>query len=221
MLTISEENYLKAIYKILERTVESNASTKQISIELGTTAASVTDMLKKLADKQLLNYEKYYGVSFAKNGQKLALELIRKHRLWEVFLYSKLQFRWDQVHEVAEQLEHIQSEELVNRLDEYLEFPKFDPHGDPIPNKNGSFTYRLQSILSQIKLKNAEVIILGVRTHEPPFLQYLDSMALQPGRKLRVISYNSFDKTHTLENEQGESLNLTNEISNEIWVKVL
>ncbi|MFN8279982.1 MAG: metal-dependent transcriptional regulator [Saprospiraceae bacterium] len=220
MLTVSEENYLKAIYKILERSGETNASTKAIASELGTSPASVTDMLRKLSEKELLNYEKYYGVSLSREGQRLALELIRKHRLWEVFLCTQLRFAWDEVHEIAEQLEHVQSDELIHRLDEFLGYPKFDPHGDPIPNKNGSFTFRQQSVLSQIRNKDSEVLILGVRTHQKPFLQYLDTMSIHPGRKLKIRQYNSFEKIHTLETEQHEIIYLGHEISSEIWVRL-
>lgn len=221
MLTISEENYLKAIYKILERTGQKEASTKIIASELGTSPASVTDMLQKLNDKQLLNYEKYYGVSFTKEGLRYALDLIRKHRLWEYFLHSQLKFSWDKVHEIAEQLEHVKSEELIDRLDEFLQYPKYDPHGDPIPNKNGNFTFRPQRILSNIIAKNTEVIVLGVRTHESQFLKHLDSLAIQPGRKLTILDYNSFDQSHLLQNDQQTTLSISNKISNEILVKEL
>ncbi len=221
MLSITEENYLKAIYKILERTGGKDASTKIISIELGTSPASVTDMLKKLSDKELLKYEKYYGVSFTKEGQRYALDLIRKHRLWEYFLSTQLKFNWDEVHEIAEQLEHVKSEELIDRLDAFLDYPKYDPHGDPIPNKNGNFTFRSQTILSQLKEKNIEFIILGVRSHESEFLQHLDSISIQPGRKLKILDYNSFDQSYLLENEESKSLSISNKISNEILVKEL
>ncbi len=220
MLTVSEENYLKAIYKILERSGDPNASTKHIAEEIGTTSASVTDMIRRLSEKELLNYEKYYGVSLTRSGQKIALELIRKHRLWETFLHIKLNFTWDQVHSIAEQLEHVQSEELVNRLDEFLGSPRFDPHGDPIPNKNGNFTFRTQSTLSQIKEKYTELIVLGVKNHETPFLQFLDSVEIQPGRKIKVLDYNTYDHSHTIENESQVTLSLSNQISSAILVKI-
>lgn len=221
MLSIAEENYLKAIYKILERNGGKEASTKIIASELGTSPASVTDMLKKLSDKELLNYEKYYGASFTREGQRFALDLIRKHRLWEYFLFTQLKFNWDEVHAIAEQLEHVKSDELVDRLDAFLSFPKFDPHGDPIPNKNGNFTFRSQTILSQLKEKNKEVMVLGVRSHETDFLQHLDSISIHPGKKLKILDYNSFDQTHLLENDERKTLSISNKISNEILVKEL
>ena len=127
----TEENYLKAIFKISERDGKP-ASTNAISSEMNTSAASVTDMIKRLSDKTLIHYERYRGVTLTKRGEQIATHLIRKHRLWEVFLVDKLHFSWDEVHEIAEQLEHIKSQRLVERLDEYLAFPKFDPHGDPL-----------------------------------------------------------------------------------------
>ena len=142
-VSTTEENYLKAIYKISERN-NNLASTSAISAELNTTAASVTDMLKKLSNKALINYQKYRGVSLTKEGGSLATALIRKHRLWEVFLVDKLHFSWDEVHDIAEELEHINSAALIERLDAFLEYPKFDPHGEPIPNKDGKIMLRRQ-----------------------------------------------------------------------------
>ena len=136
----AEENYLKAIFKITEKEGKT-ATTNAIAAALNTTAASVTDMLKRLAEKDLINYEKYRGVQLSSGGEQIATILIRKHRLWEVFLVNKLGFAWDEVHELAEQLEHIQGEALVERLDEYLGRPQFDPHGDPIPDAEGRWTY--------------------------------------------------------------------------------
>lgn len=169
MFTQAEENYLKAIYKITQNTADQTVNTKAIADELGTTSASVTDMIKKLTDKSLLSYEKYYGVSLTKEGQKMAIKLLRKHRLWEVFLHDKLGFNWDEVHDVAEQLEHIQSLLLIERLDAFLDYPKFDPHGDPIPNENGNFTYRNQVSLSSIKESGKQLIMLGVKRHHSEF----------------------------------------------------
>jgi DtxR family transcriptional regulator, Mn-dependent transcriptional regulator len=132
IFTLSEENYLKAIYHLSKEEDES-VSTNALAERLETTAASVSDMLKKLAKKELIEYKKYQGVNISEKGKRVALQIIRKHRLWEVFLVEKLSFNWDEVHEIAEQLEHIDSPTLVKRLDEFLGYPKFDPHGDPIP----------------------------------------------------------------------------------------
>ncbi|MEP7196677.1 MAG: metal-dependent transcriptional regulator [Saprospiraceae bacterium] len=219
MLTVAEEKYLKAVYKILEKSGESSASTKSIALELGTSSASVTDMLQKLSDKSLLIYEKYYGATLSKDGQKIALDLIRKHRLWEVFLHKQLKFGWDQIHPLAEQLEHVQSEELIQRLDEFLGYPKFDPHGDPIPNQNGSFTLRVQKVLSLLHEINTQLLILGVKSQEKSFLQFLEQNEILPGKILKIVQYNSFDQTITLENESKKLVSLSNKICNEILVK--
>src|SRR3984885_5178673 len=137
MNTFTEENYLKAIYHLSHES--GSVSTNQIAAALNTKAASVTDMLKKLADKALINYEKYQGVTLTSAGQKIALHIIRKHRLWEYFLVEKLNFKWDEVHEMAEEMEHISSVELIDRLDKFMDYPKHDPHGDPIPDSDGKF----------------------------------------------------------------------------------
>src|SRR6201995_5558206 len=137
MNTFTEENYLKAIYHLAQEC--DSVSTNQIAASLNTKAASVTDMLKKLADKELINYAKYQGVTLTAEGEKIALSIVRKHRLWEYFLVEKLNFKWDEVHDVAEELEHISSKELIDRLDDFMGNPKYDPHGDPIPDCNGLF----------------------------------------------------------------------------------
>jgi DtxR family Mn-dependent transcriptional regulator len=134
----TEENYLKTIYKLAEAEPGQDVSTNRIAAALTTRAASVTDMLRRLAEKELLRYEKYRGVQLTPEGRRLALLTVRKHRLWEVFLVQQLGFNWDEVHEVAEELEHVQSPLLMRRLDEFLNYPTFDPHGDPIPAEDGA-----------------------------------------------------------------------------------
>jgi DtxR family transcriptional regulator, Mn-dependent transcriptional regulator len=191
MISHTEENYLKAIFKLSEND-NSAVSTNAISKEMTTSAASVTDMLKRLAEKNLINYEKYKGVTLTKNGNLLATRLIRRHRLWEVFLLQHLDFSWDEVHDIAEQLEHIQSDELIERLDKFLDFPKFDPHGDPIPDADGNFTYRKRILLSNLK-KNEKGIIVGVNDHSTAFLQYLDQHKLNLGANLTVLEHFDYD----------------------------
>src|ERR1700749_201692 len=135
MNTLAEENYLKSIYHLsLNGAI---ASTNQLAAQLNTKASSVTDMLKKLAEKELINYTPYQGVTLTPPGEKIAINIIRKHRLWEYFLVEKLNFKWDEVHEMAEEMEHISSNELIDRLDKFMGYPKYDPHGDPIPDCNG------------------------------------------------------------------------------------
>jgi len=219
LLSSTEENYLKAIYKISERTGEQNSSTNGIAAELGTSAASVTDMIRKLSEKGLIHYEKYRGVSLSKDGMKFALQLIRKHRIWEVFLHDSLHFSWDEIHDMAEQLEHVRSDELINRLEAFLGFPKFDPHGDPIPNQNGSFTYRAQTALSNVKTKGVEISVLGVRTADPDFLRHLDTLGIRPGASFTVSGYTHFDKSLELRNSDQKEIRLGFELTKEILVK--
>ncbi len=219
MLTASEENHLKAIYKISQNNSDKTVFTKAIAEELNTNPASVTDMVKKLADKKLLTHEKYYGVQLTREGQKVAIELLRRHRLWETFLHDKLGFSWDELHEVAEQLEHIQSAQLIERLDAFLDNPKFDPHGDPIPNASGTFTYRNQVSLSLIHETGKEVIMLGVKNQSPEFLKYLQSKKLNPGSKLQIISIGEYDLSLKLVVNQETEVVITNQNAKEIFVK--
>jgi DtxR family Mn-dependent transcriptional regulator len=168
MNSFTEENYLKEIFKLMQQE-DSMVSTNSIADKLGTRAASVTDMLIKLADKKLVHYKKYQGVTLTAKGKKVALEIIRNHRLWEVFLVEKLQFKWDEVHEMAEELEHINSKEMVLRLDKYLGYPKFDPHGDPIPDGKGKIGVKKSRLLSQL-IPNKAAQVLGLLT--TPLLFY-------------------------------------------------
>ena len=149
-LTHSEENYLKEIFHLVEKSKE-RVSTNSLAEKLNTKASSITDMVKKLADKKLLSYTKYKGCDLSADGKKIALQIIRKHRLWETFLVNKLNFGWEEVHDVAEQLEHIHSVKLIDQLDELLGYPKFDPHGDPIPDKEGKITPHKNIMLSSLK----------------------------------------------------------------------
>ena len=192
-ISYTEENYLKAIFKISEQDGKP-ASTNAISSEMSTSAASVTDMIKRLSDKALIHYERYRGVTLTAQGERIATHLIRKHRLWEVFLVEKLHFSWDEVHEIAEQLEHIKSQRLVERLDEYLSFPKFDPHGDPIPDANGNFAIRKQVLLTEIK-PGDHGLVVGVQDHSTAFLQYLDRMELVLGTPVELLEYFEYDES--------------------------
>lgn len=213
----TEENYLKAIFKISERNGKP-ASTNAISNEMNTTAASVTDMVKRLSDKTLIHYERYRGVTLTGQGEQIATHLIRKHRLWEVFLVDKLHFSWDEVHEIAEQLEHIKSKRLVERLDEYLGFPKFDPHGDPIPDADGNFTIRKQALLSELKTGEQGPVV-GVHDHTTAFLQYLDRMELVLGTSVKVLEYFEYDESmRVLINNEREQL-LSKKVCQNLFVQ--
>ena len=189
----AEENYLKAIFKLSEKEQRS-VSTNSIAEELQTKASSVSDMVKKLSEKNLINYIKYQGVSLTKEGLVLAVHIVRKHRLWEVFLVNHLNFKWDEVHYIAEQLEHIQSPELVARLDTFLEHPNYDPHGDPIPNARGEFPKTNTIPLSELKLSSKGKVV-AVEMDEPSFLKYLDKLNISIGTQVVVLEFNDFDNS--------------------------
>ncbi|UAB81836.1 metal-dependent transcriptional regulator [Marixanthomonas sp. SCSIO 43207] len=189
--SLSEENYLKAIYH-LEKIAATGVATNAIAEQMETKPSSVTDMIKRLSDKELVNYVKYQGVTLTENGKKTALTIIRKHRLWEVFLVDKLNFHWDEVHEIAEQLEHIHSEELITRLDKFLGEPDFDPHGDPIPDKDGNIKRTEKKLLSDLD-KNQGGVCVGVKESSPEFLQYLDKKKITIGTKIKVLGKEFFD----------------------------
>ncbi len=167
MNSFTEENYLKAIYKLSLNGVQ-GVSTNAIADKLATKPSSVTDMIKKLADKKLVSYQKYQGVNLTKRGRDIAVSIIRNHRLWEVFLVEKLNFKWDEVHDLAEELEHINTHKLTERLDEFLEFPKFDPHGDPIPDKDGNIVQHKDITLSDLST-GRKTVIVGIKNHSKVF----------------------------------------------------
>ncbi len=191
MYSLAEENYLKTIYH-LEQESETGVSTNAIAERMETKPSSVTDMVQKLADKKMLSYKKYKGTTLTSDGKKIAASVIRKHRLWEVFLVEKLNFHWDEVHEIAEQLEHIHSEELVVRLDKYLGNPDFDPHGDPIPDMDGNTKLTEKKLLSELKKKQRGVCV-GVKETGSEFLQYLDKKNITIGTKINVLGKEFFD----------------------------
>lgn len=197
MATFSEENYLKAIYH-LSKYGSILVSTNDIAEKIKTKASSVTDMLKKLAEKKLVDYKKYQGACLTKKGEIVAANVIRKHRLWEVFLVENLKFTWDEVHDVAEQLEHIKSHKLINELDAFLEYPTKDPHGDPIPDKNGKIVKN--SSLNILELKTGEEgILTHVKDSSDVFLKYLNKNNLSLGDKIKVIDIEPFDNSVKIE----------------------
>lgn len=195
-MTLSEENYLKTIYH-LAKDMSKGVSTNQIATAIDTKASSVTDMLKKLADKDLVLYKKYQGVKLTDTGRINAARIVRKHRLWEVFLVEKLNFSWDEVHEVAEQLEHVRSEKLIEELDAFLNYPKVDPHGDPIPDEEGNITLSQKAVLASFK-KGEQGVFVGVKNSSSDFLRYLDKLDLSLGDTLEVISIEPFDASMTV-----------------------
>ena len=195
-ISLTEENYIKAIFNI-SNSNNIGVSTNSLSNHLKNKASSVTDMLKKLADKKLIHYKKYKGVLLTPKGEKIAINIIRKHRLWEVFLMEKLNFSWDQVHDIAEQLEHIKSDELIKRLDDFLGKPTLDPHGDPIPNEKGKFNEIKSMPLNECKILK-EIIFIGVKNHTISFLKYLTSIGLGIGDRFKIESINNFENSYQI-----------------------
>ena len=181
----TEENYLKAIYKLGEAEPGQDVSTNRIAAALATRAASVTDMLRRLSDKGLLDYERYRGVQLTAEGRRCALLTIRKHRLWEVFLVQQLGFSWDEVHEVAEELEHVQSPLLMRRLDAFLGHPALDPHGDPIPAEDGAMQRPAHRLLADLETGERGQLV-AVKNTTAPFLQYLDKVAFDHSFELKI-----------------------------------
>lgn len=216
MLSFAEENYLKIIYHLGEEH-EQAVTTNAIASEISTSAASVSDMLKKLAAKKLIHYQKYKGVKLTDQGSQKALQIIRKHRLWETFLVEKLDFNWDQVHEVAEQLEHIQSSLLISRLDELLAFPKYDPHGDPIPNAEGKMELKSSTALSECPEKHSGHIVL-VKDHSPSFLQYLQRIGAHIGTRVTVMDKLDFDGSLQIQLATKNPVFISREMAENIWI---
>jgi DtxR family transcriptional regulator, Mn-dependent transcriptional regulator len=217
-MTFSEENYLKTIYHLTNLT-DGEVSTNAIADKIETKASSVTDMLKKLAEKDLVHYKKYQGVSLTDNGRLAAKMIVRKHRLWEVFLVEKLDFAWDEVHDIAEQLEHIKSEKLINKLDDFLGNPTEDPHGDPIPDANGRIVKVEKQLLSELT-ENQSGICVGVKDTSSEFLQYLDKQSIALGSKITVISKESFDQSLRIVVEGVENA-ISNKIAANLFVKLV
>lgn len=216
VMTHSEENYLKEIYHLSVNATK-NVNTNSIANVMESKPSSVTDMVQKLAEKELVAYKKYQGVTLTDKGRASALMIIRKHRLWEVFLLEKLGFSWDEVHDVAEQLEHIKSTKLIDKLDEFLEYPKEDPHGDPIPDKEGNFYVQEKILLSKVHL-NEKVILVGVKDSSKEFLQYLDKMALALGTSITMVQKEKFDNSVVIHTEFGEKV-LSDKITSNLYVK--
>lgn len=217
MYSFTEENYIKAIFKLQERN-ELAVNTNAIAEMMQTKAASVTDMIKKLSEKKLLKYEKYRGVELTEAGKRVAIETVRKHRLWETFLHNKLNFSWDEVHDIAEQLEHIQSAKLIDKLDEFLGFPTHDPHGDPIPGKNGLLKQTNFSSISEL-MASEKGIISGVVNHSSLFLQHLEKNQLVLGKEVEVISRSEFDQSVKIRIDRKQQTVISFEVARNVLLK--
>ena len=216
-MTFSEENYLKTIYH-LTTVLYSEVSTNAIAEKMETKASSVTDMLKKLSEKELVNYKKYQGVSLTDKGKLSAKMIVRKHRLWEVFLVEKLDFSWDEVHDIAEQLEHIKSEKLINKLDDFLGNPTEDPHGDPIPDATGRIIKIEKQLLSELE-ENQIGICVGVKDTSSEFLKYLDKQEIALGSEIKFIARETFDLSLKIKVDSKE-MSISNKIASNLYVKI-
>ena len=216
MHSVSEENYIKAIYHLQDG--DALVSTNDIAGRMNTKASSVTDMLKKLADKQLEEYVPYKGSLLTTAGINCAMQIIRKHRLWEVFLVEKLNFSWDEVHEVAEQLEHIQSRKLIDQLDQLLDHPKYDPHGDPIPDAQGNYEQPKHTQLSQLQINDTGVLA-GVLDTSTRFLQYLDKHHIELGTQITVLEHEEFDGSFIIKTTQ-KTLPISKTVADQLYLKL-
>lgn len=216
--SFTEENYLKTIFKLAGET-GGNVSTNAIADALQTKASSVTDMIKKLCDKKFLHHTPYQGVQLSLEGKNKALQIIRKHRLWEVFLVDRLGLGWDEVHDIAEQLEHTSSERLYQHLDRYLNFPKFDPHGDPIPDHDGHIEEQALKSLTD-GLAGEEFEVSRIMVHLPEFLQYLQDIQLIPGTRVAILRKYEFDGSVSVKVGNGPEIMLSRQAASSIFVKL-
>jgi DtxR family transcriptional regulator, Mn-dependent transcriptional regulator len=216
MLSYTEENYLKALLQLTLEEGKEEAGTNELAAYLGIKPATATAMLKKLREKELIDYEKYGKISLSPAGRKSALEVLRKHRLWETFLYEKMEFTWDEVHEVAEQLEHIRSTKLVNKLDKFLGYPKFDPHGDPIPDAKGELKPLPRKTLSQMEV-GQHCVMVAVKDNSAPFLQYVVQLGLGINNKIKVLARQPYDAQLEIE-VNGQKSTVSQKFAENIFV---
>ncbi len=218
MLSDTEENYLKALLRITaEHDSAGGAGTNQLASTLNVRPATATDMLKKLREKQLVNYEKYGKITLTDTGRDLAVAIIRRHRLWETFLFDKLGFSWDEVHDIAEQLEHIKSEKLVERLDRFLGFPQIDPHGDAIPNANGDYVREARLTLAEAATATPHTII-AVKDNSPSFLRYVSQIGIGIHSEVTVLRRYLFDHSIALD-IGGTSINISDKVAQNIYCR--
>ena len=212
----SEENYIKAVFHLQGK--QDVVTTNAVAEKLHTRPASVTDMMKKLKAKKLLHYQPYQGFKLSQEGKKVALDVIRRHRLWEYFLAEKLKFNWDEVHVVAEDLEHVSSKKLIDKLDEYLGFPEFDPHGDPIPDSYGKMKTSQQVSLIELPMnKGAEVC--RVVNQSPEMMEALKHNNIRIGTKLEVKKKFDFDNSIEIKLKNQSAFIITEQLAKNILVK--
>ena len=220
-LSQSEENYLKSIFNLLNETDSNQVNTNLIAEDLNTKPSSVTEMIKKLSDKQLVGYRKYKGSNLTESGEKIAIQIIRKHRLWETFLVEKLSFNWNEVHDIAEQLEHINSPLLTRRLSEFLSHPKFDPHGDPIPNEDGIFPKHDSEVKLTDLLLNQEAMVIKIGSDHTALLSFLSNNNIGIHTQIKCLEKNDFDDSMKVELEGKTIINLSKKVIKNIYVKII
>lgn len=213
--TISEENYIKSIYHLQQQS--DTVTTNSLAQELQTRAASVTDMLKKLQQKKILEYEKYRGFRLNATGNKVALNIVRRHRLWEYFLVTKLGFEWDKVHAIAEELEHISSKDLIQKLDNFLNYPQTDPHGDPIPDMNGKIPVISQVSIADVPVKK-NVTVSSVGNQSPEMLDLLKHYHIGIGTSLKVNMRFSFDRSVEIKVSKQATCIISEQVAKNIFV---
>ncbi len=218
MLSFTEENYIKALLRLtLENSEKTVVGTNELAAHLGVKPATATAMFKKLKEKKLIDYEKYGKIALTEEGRKKAIQVLRRHRLWETFLCEKLGFAWDEVHEIAEQLEHIQSEKLVEKLDIFLDFPAFDPHGDAIPNEKGEMKILAKKTLSQVEIGESCQVV-AVKDNSTPFLQYVAQVGLSINEQVKVVSKQPYDASTCIE-VHGKRVNVSQKFADNIFVR--
>lgn len=199
MLSVAEENYIKQLLLLtLDPPSSGGVGTNELAVSLSVKPSTVNDMLKKLRNKEFIQFEKYGKIHLTDLGKTTGLQIIRKHRLWETFLYQKLDFTWDEVHEVAEQLEHIQSHKLVEKLDKFLGFPVFDPHGDPIPDARGTMAALSKKMLLDSEI-GSQCTMVAVKDNSAAFLNYVIEIGLGINNKMKIISKQDFDQSIEIE----------------------
>lgn len=220
MPSLTEENYLKAIYHLSEGNDNKGISTNDIAKKIEISPASVSDMIKKLSQKDLVNYVKYQGVTLTTKGTNIAINIIRKHRLWETFLVEKLGFAWDEVHSVAEQLEHIESPLLIKKLDNFLDFPTHDPHGDPIPNEKGEIIKRKRISLENAPLQQM-LKVIAVEETEPLFLKYLSKIRVKIGTEISVLEKIEYDGSLEIDIDKNGKLMISKNVAENIYITIL
>lgn len=217
MNSLNEENYLKALLNLSDATGAVNV--KDLSKRLEIKMPSVTSMMKKMADKGLVHYESYKPLRLTEKGKKEAALIIRKHRLTEMFLVEKMGFRWDEVHDIAEQIEHVKAPEFFAKMDELLGFPKFDPHGSPIPDKNGKMVWATWVKLSECAAGDSVKVVAVTKSSEE-FLKFLNGRDIALGLKLRIQSIESFDKSMVVSYGTRKSETLSQTVCERLLVSV-